>query len=243
MAEFGTFTWIAIFALSAMIVNSIGIWYIHKNKKWVERTKEYFMCFAAGVLISSPLIIAFPQAVQKNTNAGLSALAGFIFMYFSNKFIKYRTKQKELAFGITALEGIGIHSFIDGIIYTVTFSANIVTGFLAGIGLVAHEFAEGVITYSVLIKGGVEARKAAFYAFLVAALTTPIGAFLAYPFVKSLSDSVLGLALGFVVGVLIYVSASHLLPEAREYEKEHSSAAFLLGISLALFIMITEKAG
>lgn len=243
MPEFGTFSWIVLFALSAMIINSIGIWYVYKNKSWVEKTKEYFMCFAAGVLISSPLIIAFPEAVAKNSNAGLSALLGFIFMYFSNKYIKYRTKQTELAFGITALEGIGIHSFIDGIIYSVTFSVSTVTGLLAGIGLVAHEFAEGVITYSVLIKGGVEAKKAVLYAFFVAALTTPIGAFVAYPFVRSLSSSLLGLALGFVVGVLIYVSASHLLPEAREYEKKHSSLAFLLGISLAVFILFTKKIG
>jgi zinc and cadmium transporter len=238
---FNTFMWVFIFAISAMLVNSLGIWYIYKNKKWVEKTKEYFMCFAAGVLISSPLILAFPQAVAKTPHAGLAALTGFILMFFSNKLIKYKTKQSELAFGITALEGIGIHSFIDGIIYSVTFSVSIFTGLLSGIGLVVHEFAEGVITFSVMVKGGLSEKKAVFYAFLVAALTTPIGAFAAYPFVNSLSSSVLGLALGFVVGVLIYVSASHLLPEAREHEKKHSSIAFLLGIALALLLMFIKS--
>jgi len=46
--------------------------------------------------------------------------------------------------------------------------------------------------------------------------------------------------LGFVVGVLIYLSASHLLPEAREHEKKHSSWAFLAGVVLALLIVITK---
>ena len=240
MSETSTFALVAIFALSAMVVNSIGIWIIYKNKEWAEKNKEYFMCFAAGVLISSPLIMAFPQALQQNSYAGLAALGGFIFMFFSNKLIKYKTKQTELAFGITAIEGIGIHSFIDGIIYCVTFSVSIFTGVLAGIGLVVHEFAEGVIAFSVLAKGGLSDKKAIFYAFLVAALTTPIGAFAAYPFISNLSSPVLGLALGFVVGVLIYISASHLLPEAREHEKEHSYLAFLLGVALALFIMISK---
>jgi zinc transporter ZupT len=238
--ENSRFTWIAVFAIAAMIVNSIGIFVIYKNRKWAEKNKGYFMCFAAGVLISSPLIMAFPEAVQKNPNAGLAALGGFMFMFFSNKFIKYKTKQTELAFGITAIEGIGIHSFIDGIIYCVTFSASIFLGILAGTGLVVHEFAEGVITFSVLTKGGLSEKKAAFYAFLVAALTTPIGAFIAYPVVRRLNDSVLGLALGFVAGVLIYISASHLLPEAREHEKEHSYKAFVLGVALALLIMLTQ---
>ena len=85
MPQFSTFTWVAIFALSAMVVNSIGIWIVCKNKEWADKHREYFMCFAAGVLIASPLIMAFPQAIGKNPNAGLVALAGFIFMYLSNK--------------------------------------------------------------------------------------------------------------------------------------------------------------
>lgn len=240
MIRQSVFIWVAVFALSAMMVNCIGIWVIYKNKEWAEKNKEYFMCFAAGVLISSPLIMAFPQAVEKNGSAGLAALSGFVFMFFSNKFIKYKTNQEELAFGITALEGIGIHSLIDGIIYAVTFSVSTFVGVMAGIGLVVHEFAEGVITFSVLIKGGVDDKKALLYAFLVAALTTPVGAFLALPFVSRLNSSILGLTLGFVVGVLIYVSASHLLPEARTHERKHSYVALLSGIGLSLLIMLFE---
>jgi zinc and cadmium transporter len=242
MNSLSTFAWIAIFSISAAIVNGIGILVIFKNRKWAERAKTYFMCFASGVLITSPLIIAFPQAIQKNSYAGYATLIGFLFMFFSNRIIKYATKQKEIAFGITAIEGIGIHSFIDGIIYSVTFSASILTGFLAGTGLVVHEFAEGVITYSVLIKGGFKEKKAALFAFFVAALTTPIGAFLAYPFVNKLSGSIMGLALGFVVGVLVYISASHLLPEAQTQQKKHSILAFILGIVLALFIAFVKVA-
>ncbi len=236
----GVFIWIAVFAISAMVVNTLGIYSIYRNKEWVEKNKEYFMCFAAGVLISSPLIIAFPQAIAKNENAGFAALAGFVFMFFSNKLIRYRTKQDVLAFGITALEGIGIHSLMDGITYAVTFSASVYTGLLAGIGLVIHEFAEGVITFSVLVSGGVSEKKALLYAFLVAGLTTPIGAFLAYPFIMDLSSSTLGLALGFVVGVLIYISAAHLLPEATVHEKGHSYIALVSGIGLSLLIMLTK---
>lgn len=239
MKEFSTFTWISIFAIGAMLVNSFGIWTIYRKREWANKTKEYSMCFAAGILISSPLIISLPHALQKNPHAGFAALAGFIFMYFSNKIIKHKTKQKELAFGITAIEGIAIHSLMDGISYTVTFSMGTVIGVLTGVGLVIHEFAEGVIAFSVLLKGGVSEKKAGIYAFLVAALTTPIGAFIAYPLVRNLSDDILGLALGFVSGVLIYVSASHLLPETSEHEKKHSTVAFLAGIAFTLIVMLT----
>jgi len=125
-------------------------------------------------------------------------------------------------------------------IYAVTFSNSILTGFLAGTGLVIHEFAEGIITYSFLIEGGFNKKKSIFYAFLISSLTTPLGAFIAYPFVAKLNQSILGLSLGFVVGVLIYISASHLLPEARGHEGKHSVLSLLGGVALALLIVTTK---
>ena len=235
-----TFIYIAIFALVSALVNSFGIFAIFKYKEWAEKAKTYFMCFAAGVLVSTPLLLTLPIAVGKNFYAGFTALFGFLFMFFSNELIKHYTHKKTLAFGITAAEGIGIHSFIDGIIYTVTFEISILVGVLAGTGLVVHEFAEGVITYLVLLKGGMKDKSAMFAAFLIAGLSTPIGAFIAYPFINKLSESSLGLMLGFVSGVLLYVSASHLLPEARQEEKEHSTIAFLAGVGLAIFIVLSK---
>ena len=87
MSNRNTFLWILLFAISALLVNSVGIFVIWKNRRWAEKTLEYFMCFAAGMLISSPLIMAFPNAIEKNGSAGLAALAGFIFMFMSNKLI------------------------------------------------------------------------------------------------------------------------------------------------------------
>ncbi len=235
-----TFIWLAGFAVLSAIVNGLGIFAIVKYRAWAENVKTYFMCFAAGVLISTPLMLALPQAVQKNFYAGFSAAGGFLFMVFSNKLVRSRAKKESLAFGIVVAEGIGIHSFVDGIIYAITFSVSILTGFLSAMGLVVHEFAEGVITYLVFMKAGIEKRTAIISALLIASFTTPAGAFIAYPFMGRLSDSSLGLMLGFVAGVLIYVSASHLLPAANEEEKKHSILAFLAGTLLAVFIVLSK---
>jgi ZIP family zinc transporter len=235
-----TFKWIAGFAILSALVNSIGIFAIFKYREWAERMKEHFMCFAAGILISTPLILALPKAAAQSKYAGFVALGGFLFMLFSNSIIGHLTKKEKLAFGITAAEGIGIHSFIDGLIYAITFKISITVGILAGTGMVVHEFAEGVITYLVLIKGGVKEKRAMVYAFLIAALTTPVGAFIAYPLIGNISDSTKGMLLGFVGGVLLYISASHLLPEAREHEKKHSIVSFMAGVLLALFIVFSK---
>lgn len=240
MSDQNAFLWILLFAFGAMLVNSVGIYVIWKNSRWAMKVLEYFMCFAAGMLIASPLIMAFPNAIEKNGSAGIAALTGFVFMFMSNRLIKKRTRTKELAFGITAIQGILIHSLLDGVIYTVTFSVSTMTGVLTGIGLVVHEFAEGVVTFSVLLKSGMYSKKSALYAFFAAALTTPIGALIAYPAISRVNDSLLGLALGFTSGVLIYVSASHLLPEAGAHEKGHSVVSFFAGITLALLLLLIK---
>jgi zinc and cadmium transporter len=236
-----SFLWITTFAFASALINGLGILSIIKYRQLAEKSLSYFMCFAAGILISTPLILALPNAVLFNSYAGFTALGGFLVMFFSNNLIKYYTKQRELTFGLVAAEGIGIHSFIDGIIYSVTFSVSILVGFLSATGLVIHEFAEGVIIYIFLLRGGFSKKASALYAFLIAGLSTPIGALLVYPYVSKVQKPTLGLMLGFVSGVLLYVSASHLLPEARGYEKKHSTLAFLAGVGLALFIMFTKS--
>ena len=243
-----TFTYIAIFAVLSAIINGFGILAIAKERKWVRGVRDKAICFAAGLLISTPLVLALPNAAvqaEKPYYAGLLALGGFLFMLLSNRFIKYRTKQKELAFGITAAEGIALHSLVDGIIYTVTFSTSILTGVIAATGLVVHEFAEGIITYLMFMESEVGDKKAKLYAFLVAGLTTPIGAFVAYPLISEVAAQHLSLLMGFVAGVLIYISASHLLFEVKQHEEEeglgkHSLLALLLGVGLAMIIIFAK---
>lgn len=97
-----------------------------------------------------------------------------------------------VCFAAVAALGIGLHSFVDGVVYAVTFQASTVMGVLAATGMVVHEFSEGVITYVVLQEAGVRKRLVHIYAFVIAALTTPIGAFLAFPFVNELNPAGFG---------------------------------------------------
>ena len=207
MSDQNAFLWILLFAFGAMLVNSVGIYVIWKNSRWAMKVLEYFMCFAAGMLIASPLIMAFPNAIEKNGSAGIAALTGFVFMFMSNRLIKKRTRTKELAFGITAIQGILIHSLLDGVIYTVTF-------FRQHHDRRTHRYRPGgarVCRRRGDLLRAAQVRhvlqKSALYAFFAAALTTPIGALIAYPAISRVNDSLLGLALGFTSGVLIYISA------------------------------------
>ena len=39
----GAFTWVSIFAIGAMIVNSVGIWFVYKNIEWAEKTRHFLV--------------------------------------------------------------------------------------------------------------------------------------------------------------------------------------------------------
>ena len=81
MSDQNAFLWILLFAFGAMLVNSVGIYVIWKNSRWAMKVLEYFMCFAAGMLIASPLIMAFPNAIAKNGSAGIAANSIIVFLY------------------------------------------------------------------------------------------------------------------------------------------------------------------
>jgi zinc transporter ZupT len=132
--------------------------------------------------------------------------------------------------------GIGFHSFIDGFIYSITFTVSVFTGVLSTSGMVLHEFPEGIITYLLLLRSGFTERKALLLAFLAAAVTTPLGMLVSFPFISRIDQSLLGALLSLSAGALIYVGATHLLPQAEKETKKYSLVSLGGGILVAVII-------
>jgi zinc and cadmium transporter len=120
-----------------------------------------------------------------------SLLAGFLAIHLSNRLLNlylcHDDERADYAVGIIPMIGIGLHSFIDGVIYSVAFNVSIFTGVLAAIGMVLHEFPEGIVTFALLERGGFSRRRSALYAFLAAAISTPLGTLVSYPFINSVA--------------------------------------------------------
>ncbi|MBD3361061.1 ZIP family metal transporter [Candidatus Peregrinibacteria bacterium] len=231
-------------AITAGIVTTIGIYAINRYAKWGQKNVVYFMSFAAGVLISVSFMHIIPESFKMNEYAPIALLAGFLFLYLLNRFLSmFRCRKKNCTssiHGLIPVIGIGIHSFVDGIIYTVTFNVSIFTGVLAAIGMVLHEFPEGIISYLLLIKTNYKKKKASIYAFIAAAITTPLGAIISWPLINDLTKPMLGLLLSFSAGSLIYVGATHLLPEIQKKEKRFSLLALFVGIIVAIIIILSH---
>jgi len=230
----------------AALVTTLGIYTIRRFSDWGNRNSTYFICFAAGVLISASFLHIIPKSLSMNPQASVWLLVGFFGLHIFNRFLtafvcEKDPDRKEYAIGVVPMLGIGLHSFIDGIIYSIAFTVSILTGYLATLGMVLHEFPEGIITYLLLVRGGFSERKAMYLAFLAAAATTPLGMLVSYPLISAIESESLGALLSLSAGALVYVGATHLLPRAEQEHRKYSLVALAGGVLVAV-IIVTSKA-
>jgi zinc transporter ZupT len=229
----------------AMVFTTLGLYVIRHFENWGRHSTTYFVAFAAGVLISVSFLHLIPEALEHASHGPMLVLIGYMAVYLFNRFVaRYvcdSPHTADYALGLVPAIGIGIHSFIDGVIYSVTFEVSVFTGSLASVGMILHEFPEGIVLYLLLLKGGFDKRKAIWYAFFFAALSTPLGMIVSYPLVSSISHETLYGLLALSGGTLIYVGATHLLPHAEHEPRKYSLIAVATGIAVAVLIVLTEN--
>ena len=236
--------WTALTAsVLAAIVTSTGIYIIRRFEAWGRRNITYFVCFAAGVLISASFLHIIPRSFAMNPQAPIYLLIGYLALHFFSRFISGYVCQRnpDYAIGLVPMLGIGFHSFIDGVVYSITFTVSLFTGALTAVGMVLHEFPEGIVTYLLLIRSGFSEKYALLLAFLAAAVTTPLGMLVSFPFMRHIERQDLGALLALSAGALVYVGATHLLPQAEKEPRQYSLVALGTGILVAIIIVLSEQ--
>jgi zinc transporter ZupT len=237
--------WISLLAsMLAAAVTAAGILVIRRFEPWARRNATHFVCFAAGVLITAAFLHIVPKALSMNRVAPAFLVLGFFALHLINRFVTSHVCERDpgapAALGVVPLIGIGFHSFLDGAIYSITFAVGVFTGLLAGAGMVLHEFPEGVITYLLLVRSGYDQRKALWLALIAAGLSTPFGMLVSFPFVSRIGEPLLGALLAVSAGALVYVGATHLLPQAEKEPRRYALAALGGGILVAVAIVLAE---
>jgi zinc and cadmium transporter len=226
----------------AAAVTTAGIVVIRRFERWARSNTTYFASFAAGVLVSVSLLHILPKSFSMITHAGFYVLGGYLAMLFFNRFLTAyvcdHPARSQYAIGLVPLGGIAFHSFVDGIVYSISFSVSTYTGTLVALGMVLHEFPEGIVTYALLLRGGFSGRWAFALAFAAAGLTTPAGTLASFPFISRIEGPGLGRLLAVSAGALLYVGATHLLPQAEREPRRFSLLVLAAGIAVAIGIVV-----
>ncbi|MFJ3230511.1 ZIP family metal transporter [Streptomyces sp. NPDC086787] len=124
--------------------------------------------------------------------------------------------------GLTVAAAMVGHSAMDGVAIGAAFQVGGGMGTAVAIAVIAHDFADGFNTFTITSLYGNARRKAV--AMLVADACAPVLGALSTSFF-TLPEQVLGGYLGLFGGVLLYLAAAEILPEAHH---EHPARSTLL---------------
>jgi ZIP family zinc transporter len=149
-------------------------------------------------------------------------------------------KHKLLRTGFFTALVITIHNFPEGFATFVAASTNLTLGITIAIAVAIHNIPEG-ISVSVPIYAATGDKKKAFLYSALSGLAEPLGALIGWlvlaPFIN---ESFLGIIMGTIAGIMIYISFDELLPAAHEYGEGHTEIAgvitgmVIMGVSLII---------
>lgn len=135
--------------------------------------------------------------------------------------------------GLIAAGALIIHSLIDGISIGLGFQSGTEIGVFVAVAVITHDFADGFNTFTAASLNRTSRRPALLLLFADAAAPMA-GA--ALTLLIDVPEAVLGPYLGAFAGVLLYLAAAEILPEAHSgHPRVMTLSATVLGVLAVLF--------
>lgn len=180
-----------------------------------ERVFNFFMGFAAGVMLSISFMELLPEAIKfggiKISIFSFSIGAAMIFILDAIfPHIRFSAKEKGAIdwklFKVGSLIAIGItlHNVPEGMAVGAGYIHLPALGVMVALGIAFHNIPEGIATALPLFKGGMPRGKT-FAITLASGLVEPIGALFAYFFLSGFPQLVPAM-LAFTAGVMIFLT-------------------------------------
>jgi ZIP family zinc transporter len=136
--------------------------------------------------------------------------------------------------GVARALALAGHSLLDGLSIGVGFQVSTAIGYGVALAVIGHRFADGFDTanFMILHRNGISRVKK----LLAIVIVMPIlGGFASL--VVSFSEAALAIYLGFFAGVLMYIAASNILPQAHTGRASYRAIGLtMLGVVAMFFI-------
>ncbi len=231
---------LAIYTAIIAVAFSIG-GIIPLFKHWHRDRLPIILSLAAGIMLGAAFFHLMPEAFEiLGKSVGLYVLAGFLFLYFIEKFITVHICE---AFDCE-IHHLGIAAFIGLAIHTLTNGVALGSGLMVpGLGLsvflavAAHKCPEAFTLSSVLLHSGTRKGTIVLVQLMILAMI-PLGAILAYGLIGPQHKDLIGISLAFSAGTFLHISLSDLLPEVHKHShvKHWTFLALIVGLLLMWFL-------
>ncbi len=202
------------------------------------RGQSYSAAVAAGILLALAFVDLFPEGLELGEKPAIGGfIGGFTLLFLTEALTRAHTHHSpeervhKHALGPFVL-GLGIHNFADGFVLGVGANASAVTSGLVGFGILVHQIPVGISLAAILLASRAP-RARVLWTTILLGLAIPLssGLTLALPVP---GEGTLGFLTAAAGGVLAYMGAAHLLPEAQG---EHSSK--VTGVLFVAALVVT----
>ncbi|MFE2265836.1 ZIP family metal transporter [Streptomyces griseosporeus] len=220
-------------ALGAFLMTLAGGWTAQR----VTDRRHLVLGLAGGLMLGVVGLDLLPEALEAADRevygvpaALLLFVAGFLLAHLVERLLAARRAahggdehdHRAPEVGLTAAAAMVGHSAMDGVAIGASFQVGGGMGTAVALAVIAHDFADGFNTFTLTSLYGNARRKA--YAMLFADAVAPVAGAAASAFL-AIPEGVLGGYLGLFGGVLLYLAAAEILPEAHH---EHPARSTLL---------------
>jgi len=234
----------ALAGLSTTVGSLLGIFIRKPGPRFMTLT----LGFSAGAMILVSFVELLPGGIEAVgfAPAHLAFFGGMVAMFLVDALIPHdymaehhHTEEEKrqgqlLKTGLFVALGIGIHNFPEGMASFAGALESRELGMAIAFAVAVHNIPEG-LAVSAPIYAATGSRGKAFLWSFLSGLAEPVGAGLAalvlMPF---LNETVLGIVLSAVAGIMVFISLDELVPVARSFGEEHLS---IVGVVAGMAVM------
>lgn len=230
---------VIVLAIATFISTLIGGLAILKFRK----SLPYFFAFASGSLIAVAFLDILPESIELADSIAfpvryvmLTVVASFFFYSLLERFfLTHHLDEHDGHEGHGHIMGpIGagslvVHSFLDGAAIGAAFQVSQSIGLLVALAVIFHDFTDGINTVTLMLKNKQHPEKALLF-LVLDALAPVLGVIFTTAIL--IPQNVLALLLAAFVGEFIYIGASTLLPETKQYDQKWTVISMAGGIVL-----------
>ena len=220
-------------------------------KKWHRENINKFITFCLSLSLIIMIGISVTELVPEASYAILTEYKlvkgffisliiftlGIFSVCFINKKIEKKSNNLDLyRLGILSMLALMLHNLPEGIVTFLSSYQNMEVGLKISIAIMLHNIPEG-ISIAVPIYYATGSKKEAIKKTFISGLAEPLGAVLAFLFLRNfITNAMIGFILLFVAGLMITLAINELLPKALSYyENKYIILGFIIGM-LLLFI-------
>lgn len=229
------------------LIGAIPIFFKIKEKN-LSKFISFCLSFSIAIMISISILDLIPTSFFEIVNfygigkTLIILLIAFIISYiiitYLSSLVEKESKGIDLyKLGILNMIVLILHNLPEGIATFLSSYHSIDLGLRLSIAIMLHNIPEG-ISIAVPIYYATGSRKKAIKSTLISGLSEPLGAILAYVFLKRfVSELMISIVLIVVAGLMITLSIQEMLPKALKYKE---NKWIYLGLIIGTILVIVN---